>query len=281
MGRFEESLEAKLKALELDPKFSEAYKDIADSYLYLRRFDDADGFYRQAIDLAPDVGWYYEWRAWNALLADGNGRRAQSIIESAPVLRPEYSEAARLYWEFVLAVFDRQWEQALEILSGQAEVPPGPDWGYSLWNTAGRFPRSFLECYCLSRLDRIEEARQACERAASLLEDRLEEDPEKPRVLSALGMTYALLGRRDAAVREGRRAAELGREHYRHAMLVQPDIGLAKIYAWTEDADSALEQLRRLLSMPAPISVELLRLDPAWDPLRQDPRFQALLREYD
>jgi tetratricopeptide (TPR) repeat protein len=280
MGRMEEGLEAKLKALELNPRYSEAYKDIADSYLYLRRFDDADRFYRQAIDLAPHVGWYYEWRAWNALLADGNTGRARSIIQSAPTLRPESPEAARLYWEFVLAVFDREWEQALEMLSGQAEVPLGPDWGYMLWHMAGRFPRSFLECYCLSRLDRVEEGRQACERAVSLLEDRLEEDPEKPRVLNALGMTYALLGRSDAALREGRRAAELGPEHYRHPFYMQYEIGLAKIYAWAGDADSALEQLRRLLSIPAPISFELLRLDPAWDPLREDPRFEALLREY-
>ena len=55
---------------------------------------------------------------------------------------------------------------------------------------------------------------------------------------------------------------------------------LARVYTMIGDYGAAVEQLDRLLSVPSEISVPLLRINPAWDPLRDDPRFQALLEKY-
>ena len=59
-------------------------------------------------------------------------------------------------------------------------------------------------------------------------------------------------------------------------------VGLAQIAAWAGDHDLALKTIRQLLSMPAGVvmSIERLKLDPVFDPLRKDPRFQALLKQY-
>jgi len=58
-------------------------------------------------------------------------------------------------------------------------------------------------------------------------------------------------------------------------------IELAKIYSRVGEADKALDLIEELLSIPSFLSVGLLRLDPVWDPLRDHPRFQALLEEYE
>ena len=58
-------------------------------------------------------------------------------------------------------------------------------------------------------------------------------------------------------------------------------IELAKIYTCVGEIDKALDLIDELLSIPSWLSVGLLRLDPAWDPLRDDPRFQALFEKYD
>ena len=56
-------------------------------------------------------------------------------------------------------------------------------------------------------------------------------------------------------------------------------VSLAQIYSMVGEFDAAIDQLEYLLSIPATFSVQLLRLDPFWDPLRDHPRFQALLEK--
>jgi serine/threonine-protein kinase len=57
-------------------------------------------------------------------------------------------------------------------------------------------------------------------------------------------------------------------------------MALAQIYAWTGDKDQALELIEKLLTTPNGLTAPMLKLDPAWDPLREDPRFQALISRY-
>jgi len=56
---------------------------------------------------------------------------------------------------------------------------------------------------------------------------------------------------------------------------------LAEVYVIVGDYDRAIQRLNQLLAVPSMLSVPLIRLDPTWDPLRDDPRFQALLERYD
>jgi len=104
---------------------------------------------------------------------------------------------------------------------------------------------------------------------------------------ASLGFAQALLGAKDAAVREGLIAAALNNVS-RDAVEGPRGAGqLAAIYLLAGERDSAFAQLRYLLTIPAaygrPGSVTAtaagLRLDPLWDPLHGDPRFDALVRE--
>ncbi len=55
---------------------------------------------------------------------------------------------------------------------------------------------------------------------------------------------------------------------------------LARIYTMVGEYDAAIDQLEALLAVPSPMSVPTLRIDPTWHPLRDHPRFQALLEKY-
>ena len=94
-----------------------------------------------------------------------------------------------------------------------------------------------------------------------------------------LGIAFAGLGRRDDAVREGKLGLELlaGR---RDAILGFRLKDLAQIYVMVGEHDDAIGQLERLLSIPAFFSAGYLKADPAWNALRDHPRFVALLEKH-
>ena len=94
-------------------------------------------------------------------------------------------------------------------------------------------------------------------------------------------MAYAGLGLRNEAIRHG----QLGVE----ALPVAQDAlsgsqrrrNLAEIYAMVGDYEAAIDELEYLLSIPSFISTSLIQVDPIFEPLRDHPRFQALLEKYE
>jgi serine/threonine-protein kinase len=120
-------------------------------------------------------------------------------------------------------------------------------------------------------------ARAAFDSALVLVDSVLAELPDDWRVHIARGLALAGLGRREGALREARWVEES--EIYRY----DDNFGtwLAEYRAWilaqAGEADAAIDELERLLERPSYVSVPKLRLDPSWDPIREHPRFQALL----
>jgi tetratricopeptide (TPR) repeat protein len=111
----------------------------------------------------------------------------------------------------------------------------------------------------------------------AVLETRIQSRSQEAPYHSVLAMAYAGLGRNREAVREAERAVELrpvSRDAFMGPLLLQI---LAETESQAGDHDSALEHITVLLSRPSWLSVPLLRVDPTFDPLRDDPRFQELL----
>lgn len=142
-------------------------------------------------------------------------------------------------------------------------------------------PRSFCEGLVARARGDASGAERAFSAAHVEMEKILHEQPDYAQAFCVLGMSDAALGRKEDAIREGRRAVEL--------LPVTKDMmaggvvlaNLAIIYAWTGEKDLALEQLARAIRFPSPefISYGQLKLHPFWDPLRDDPRFEKLVEE--
>ena len=142
-------------------------------------------------------------------------------------------------------------------------------------------PVSLIECECLFLLSRLQEAGQACERARGFLEQAVREQEEDPRAHSALGVTYALLGHQQEAIHHGKEAVALwpvAKDALDGRFF---EANLAKIYSLLGEAELAIEMIERLTAAPWVLSVNTLRQDPTWDPIRDDPSFQALLEKHE
>jgi serine/threonine-protein kinase len=141
-------------------------------------------------------------------------------------------------------------------------------------------PRAFYEGIVYIYLNDKQKARSAFEEARLIAERSLRESPDSATRHVLLGQILAGLGQKDEAIAEGKRAVDLLPEAEDALSGPKITLGLAIIYARTGEVDQALQLLDHLLTVPAGVTVPLLKLDPVWDPLRADPRFQALINKY-
>ena len=122
-------------------------------------------------------------------------------------------------------------------------------------------------------------AKKYHDEARNILELKIKEQPEHARFHSALGIAYAGLGRKEDALQEGKLSIELlpvSKDAMRGPYRIED---LALIYVMIGEYDEAIDRLEDLLSIPGTLSIFLLQLDPAWDPLRNHPRFKKLIEQ--
>jgi Flp pilus assembly protein TadD len=124
-------------------------------------------------------------------------------------------------------------------------------------------------------------ARRSFEAARLELEQKVTQDPNDSRFHSSLGIAYAGLGRRIEAVREARLGCELMPASKDALRALNRFADLAVVYTMVGRSGEAIAQLDDLLAGSGAVTANVLRLDPMWDALRADPRFQALLARHE
>jgi serine/threonine-protein kinase len=267
-GRWDEALKALDRWRSIDPQAFMVAHEACLTYMYLRKYDSAEEEVKRAITINPDVSDEYENGAWTYLLWDGTTARAWRLLESTPSLNSPVIEKLGILLDY----YDRRPESAMARLEASSLNVYSDQIYYE--------PRELLECRYLSALGEEHRAGRACLTALERIQHEIEIRPFDHRLYLALGHSFAFLGRKDAAVGAGEHAVEL--------MPISKDaldgsdvlIELAKIYTRVGEPDKALDLIEELLSIPCQLSVGLLRLDPDWDALRDDPRLQALLEKY-
>jgi hypothetical protein len=120
-------------------------------------------------------------------------------------------------------------------------------------------------------------AKAEAEEARVLLEKGLSERPDDLFGRTQLAWVYLALGRKTDALRLSREAADLLTIEMDAILGAAGQLGLAEMEAWTGEGEAAIKRLRHLLSIPSGISIARLKIDPVWDPIRDDPGFQQLL----
>jgi TolB-like protein/Tfp pilus assembly protein PilF len=269
-GKFEQALANLKRACELDPLSNLLSETVGQTFMLLRKYPEAERYYDRAILLRFDVPRPYFQKAKSHLLWEGSTEKARAVLEEAlENIKPaENAEIVELL--VTIDMYDRNYQGALDRLSLKSEDVDKFGW----------FIPNALRCAQIyGYMNKNELAKKYYDEARSILESKIHEQPEDARFHSSLGIAYAGLGRKEDAIREGKLAVELlpvSKEAMTGPFRVED---LARIYVMVGEYDAAIDQLEFLLSRPGLISIPLLRLDPACDPLRDHPRFKRLLEE--
>ncbi len=267
-GKFEQGLANIKKAAELDPLSNTLAVDVGTTFKFLRKYTEAESYYERAISLAPDNADAYNLKGLLYLIWEGNTDKARAVLEEG-LKNTKATENIELVNSLATVdVFDGDYQEALDRLSLKSED----------LDLLEFFTPSSLRCALIySYMNREELAKKYYEDARSILESKIQEQPEDARFHSSLGIAYAGLGRKEDAIHKGKLAVELlpiSKEAISGSFRI---VDLAQIYVMVGEFDAAIDQLEFLLSIPSELSIPLLRLDPAWNPLRDHPRFKKLL----
>jgi len=273
-GKFEQALANFKKASELNPRSHVSAWDVGMIFMYLRNYPEAGVYFDQAIALAPDLSFAYYCKSWLYLCSEGSTEKARAILEEA-LQSIRSAETPRIFNLLVnIDVFDGNYQEALDQLSINSQDIDNQDY---IDDPEYFIPNALLYARIYGYLNKKELARKYYDEARSILESQIDERPEHARFHSALGIAYAGLGCKDDAIREGKLGVEMlpvSKETMRGPYRVED---LARIYVMVGEFDVAIDQLEFLLSIPGPLSIPLLRLDPVWNPLRNNPRFKKLI----
>lgn len=274
LGNWDKVLDAYKRIAELDPRNAGAIYDLGGStYEFTGRYQEAMDAYAEALSLAPDFHVVAINKAWLHVYLRRDLSKVRETIEALPDdadigVRGSLAtvRAELLHWE-------RDADGLLELM---ASTRPK-----ILKNQRVFYPPSLYDAWAYQMLGDQPSAQASFETALSQLDDELEKRPDDWRVRTSRGYALAGLGRREEAVAEADWLAQL--PFYRNDAYIGQVIGLihARVLAQAGEADRALDEIERLLAGPSRLSINELRLDPFWDPIREHPRFVALVEEPD
>ena len=270
LGRWEEAEASFEMAKKLDPRDVTLLNGLGvDFYKYLRRYDDAKAALEQALKISPDSE---STRANLAAVLQSQGRLDESARQLARIPADSIDHlvvSARVNQE----LYERHFDAAIKLVEQTlAALPPGQpldsDTTTALVNLG----------YAQEWSGRKDEARRAFTRVVHELRPTPETivAPEANATPETLALAYAGLGEKQEALEQAKSALAFwdGDAVSRPAA----EVALAQIQAHFGDTDSAIAALPHLLEVPAGVTQADLRFNPLWDPLRQDARFQELLK---
>ena len=267
-GKHQECLETLKKAIQLDPRSAELAKGLANTYSWLRRYEEADRWFDRALSLSPDDFRTMIWKMSNSFHLTGNTQEARSLLQKFPPI-----PIAGLAW-IIVEMTDRNYEEVLKKLASlpfeELELQD------VYYNKDLSYARIYKEQNKLSQME------SHAQSARTTLEKRTNEHPEDVRYHEALSRVYALLGQKDEALREANQAVSLVPVSLDAFAGPQYELNFAEILIFVEEFDEAMNKLEYLMSIPAGqiVSISTLRNDSTFDPLRDHSRFKRLLEKY-
>jgi len=268
-GKHAQGLSSLRRAVDLDPRNIFTLQQIAISYEVLRRYAEEKSVLDRALNIQPND---IETKVASALVEldwKADARPLHQAIDSVRAANPVAIHHIADAW-LLCALAERDAAAAKNALIAAEQDIPFND-------AAVHFNRLFIEGI-IARMTKDEgKARSALTAARAEQEKNVQAQPNYGPPLCVLGLIDAALGRREEALREGRRAVELlpvEKDAMNGPLMIKYS---AMIAAWVGNKDLACEQLATAIRFPSFLSYGHLKLLPFWDPLRGDPRFEKIV----
>jgi tetratricopeptide (TPR) repeat protein len=273
-GKWTESAESIGRAAELDPASAVWRFNVAQSHVLARQYEEAERNFARAVQLNSLWGEAHAEYARLQVRWHGDVARAEEVLATAW----RVSGIADRSWFLARATTDvalakRDYAEALRLLQRDKWQAMDNEYEY--------LPTALLRAQVQLLNGQRDEALRSFDAARLELEERVRQAPDDARLHSSLGLAFGGLNRCNDAQKE----AELGLE----LMPATRDawgalyrlVELALVYTTCGQYDQAVNALDDLLGRSGQWTPHVLRLDPRWDPLRSDPRFEALLTKYE
>ena len=268
-GKQEQAVRSLERAIDLDPRNTFTLQQIALSYHHLRRFAEEKSVLDRALAIEPNDVDTKEARAFVEFHWKADARPLHQMLDSIRATNPAATQSIADGW-LICALAERDAGAAKNAAIAAGANPPFTD-------EAVNFSLPFVEGVIARMTKDDEKARSAFTVARAEQEKIIQAQPNYGPPLCVLGLIDAGLGRKEEALREGRRAVEL------LSVEKDPINGIAMIKysamiaAWVGDNDLACEQLAVAIRPPSRLTYGQLKLLPFWDPLRSDPCFKKIV----
>jgi len=273
-GKWAESTASMEKAVSLNPKDWWSLQNLTHNYTMLRDFAKANQTIDRALALNPaSLG---PWEVKSKLAVFGKGdfsvaEKAFETVKSFPMTNEQKlkvrSDRAGIF------LLERRYSEGLNeaesLPDDQLAAYPDHLWG-----------KYYGIGFARKGLHDEPGARAAFLKAKSIAEDNLKRSPDSADAHLQLAKALAQLGEKEAALAEARHASELLPEKKDAFGGAEIAAGVAEVYAILGDNDRVIDVLDGLLTRPSSVTAQGLKINPIWDPVRGDPRFQALIEKY-
>jgi TolB-like protein/Tfp pilus assembly protein PilF len=270
-GRWEESIRSFERALELDPRSVNTLDNIGGSYGMMRRYAEQKSKLDRILAIEPNDVSAKAGRAQVELNWKADTRPLHQLIDEIRATNPAAMPKIASQW-LVCALAERDIAAAKDALLASGE--------FLLELQAVNFTRPFVEGVIAHMTNDEHKAQLAFTAARAEQERKVQAQPDYGPAWCVLGVIDAALGRKEDALREGRRAVELlpvEKDSVNGMVMIKY---LAMIAAWVGEKDLACEQLAVAVRCPysgMDLSYGELKLMPFWDPLRGEPCFEKIV----
>jgi serine/threonine-protein kinase len=278
-SRWDDAVRSHERAAALEPRAEDNLFALANAYRLMRQYDRFDDVINRLLGILPPdrSATYRVFRTFGPLEGEGELGPLRAVVATVTP-EEDASGAIRDLHNLILALWDHDPDSVLRISKQAAET--------TFVFNATRYPKAWYEGLA-ARMRGDKKTAEAAFAAARLeVEKAVLADASDGRALSLLAMIDAGLGRQELAVQEAKHACDLVTFENSGPSAPIVRCNLAVVYAWNGQLDLAISTLSSLVNRPAGSNLPAqptygdFRWNPLWDPLRSDPRFEALVRQF-